>query len=40
MKELREQEKAEESLNRFIKEKNIDGEFLEDFQQEFDDYME
>lgn len=40
VKEAREQEKAEEQLASFIKEKNISGEFLEDFQSEFDDYME
>lgn len=40
MQEIREQEEGEKTLSKFIAEKNISGEFLEDFQQEFDDYME
>lgn len=40
IKEAREQEKAEDYLSTFISDKKLSGWFLEDFQQEFDDYME
>jgi hypothetical protein len=40
MKELRDEEKANEALTKFVKAKGLTGGFLEDFQTEFDDYME
>lgn len=40
MQEIRDQEEWEKVLSKFIADKHISGEFLEDFQQEFDDYME
>lgn len=40
IKAVREQERSEELLSKFIDNKKIKWDFLEDFQSEFDDYME
>ena len=40
MQEIKDQEEWEKVFAKFIADKRIEWDFLEDFQQEFDDYME